>query len=144
MSLGFTYSDTMAPGVAGALADMSHRNLISRVAEETIQFGQPLMQGDEDDQGVKIFDGSKPFVFGVSVLEVSATNDEWVRGESVRILHESGLIWVTAEVAVVPGDPVHATPAGTFSNTGGTEFGAWWEDTAAAGELARFRIRGGQ
>lgn len=151
-TLNFTYGNLDA-GRVGALVDTEERDLISRVAEETIAIGSPLEPGDTTVQGmgsmtpglesaaVKPYDGGR-FV-GISVRERSIVDDEWKKGEHVRVIHSQGAIWVEAKGAVAVGDPVFIDAGSTqFGNAGATQISALWEtSTTAAGELGVIRLQ---
>lgn len=133
------YGENIEPGREGALYDTNEKTLISRTAEETIAFGKPVVQGAED-RGIRLAAAGDTVVLGVSVRERSAIEDEWKQYESVRVMTE-GSIWVMTAGAVVAGDPVHVLVAtAEFSNAGGVELGARFEESAAAGALVPIRI----
>lgn len=141
MAIQTTYNETLDAGRVGAIADTNEKTLISRTAEVgSIGFGMPVVQGDDDRGAWKAKTGDTA-ILGISVRERSSTNDEWVVGESMRVMTE-GSIWVTASVDVVAGDPVSVVVAtAEFSNTGGVAIeGARFETSATAGNLAVVRI----
>ena len=138
MALQTEYNETLDAGRVGLVADTNDKTLISRIVEETIAFGMAVSQGVAD-RAVKLPLAGEP-ILGISVLERSSINDEWVAPESARIMTR-GTIYVVAVADVVAGDVVHGMVGGTLSNTGGVLIAnARFEDTATAGDLTRIRI----
>ena len=140
MPVQTTYSETLDAGRVGALVDTNEKVLVSRDAEETIGFGRPVVQGTQD-RGIRLAAAGDATIYGISVRERSALDDEWKQYESVRVLVHEGTIWVETDTAVVAGDPVFVVLAtATFANAGDVEMQARFEDSAAAGALVKIRL----
>jgi hypothetical protein len=137
-----TYSDNIAAGYAGAIANQEHKVLISRTVEDAagIGFGLAVMQGTED-KGCVIGDGTD--FLGVTVREQDtdpADPDVFAQYDSARIATK-GVIWIANSGGVSAGDPVSLLPAGALGTGGSVEVAnARWDTTAADGELAQLRL----
>lgn len=137
-----TYAMGIAAAVAGLIANMEMKNIISRNVESagSIEFGVPVARGATDDGCIPFVTGGK--FLGIVALDRSvraSTPNGFGQYESARILTK-GVIWVKAEVAVVAGEPVTLTAAGKFSNTGGTAIPAVWDSSVGIGGLAKVRL----
>jgi hypothetical protein len=140
------YRSTMLPGVEGAIANEEPVVLISRSVEDAagIAFGRAVVQG-VNDMGCKGIGAGATSILGITVLERSArpeTPNGFGQYESARIM-TFGVVWLTAAVAVVAGDPVCALTdgSGKFSNTGGVVIhNARWDTSAAANTIGRVRL----
>lgn len=143
-----TYGDAQAQGVPGMIADMIPATMISRTCEDAagIGFGLAVAQGT-DENGCSAFSSGDTAIMGISVRErsVSAGQDKFQQYESVRIMTK-GAIFVTASVAVNPGDPVYVIPAtGAFAKTSASSAvliaGARWDTkTTTTNQLAKVRL----
>lgn len=141
-----TYTENMAVGVAGHVADMRAAVLASRECDVAIGFGVPAFQGALP-HSVKLkvnADTNETFV-GVTVRDRSVTTgDAYAIKETARLL-QTGPIWVIASVAVVAGDPVAVTSAGVWSNVAGTNglviVGARWDTAAGIAGLAKIVLK---
>lgn len=154
MPIDFTYSETMAAGVAGAIVNTEPNTLISRTVESAagIGFGIPAARGAADG-GCKLMEAGETEAIGFTVLDRTTAPsdtvaDTFAQYESARLMR-SGVIWVTVTDAggVVAGDPVWVTLAtGALSNadvgtSGGLQLpGCMWESSAANGALAKLRV----
>ena len=134
------YSENIDAARAGQVADMGAAVMLSRVAEEVIGFGLPVVEGTADNQAL-LSDTGDTVILGISVRERSTINDNFAINDNMRVL-KSGSIWVTVVATVAPGDPVHVIVAAqTFTNTGGVAIAnAVYETSATSGNLARVRI----
>lgn len=137
-----SYSETQRIAVAGMIADMTRKSLISRTVENAagVAFGAGVCQG-VDDRGchtITVGDTAATFV-GVCARERSlvAEGNLIPRYESARIMR-IGSIWVVASVDVVAGDIVHFIAAtGAWAKTGGQLVpNARWDTSALATNLA--------
>lgn len=141
-----TYSENMAAGVAGQVADMRAAVMASRECDAAMGFGIPAFQGAAA-HSVKLkvdADTTTTFV-GVTVRDRSVTTgDAYAINETARILQQ-GPIWVAAAVAVAAGDPVAVTSTGTWSNVAGTNglviTGARWDTTTSGAALAKIVLK---
>lgn len=143
-----TYS-TQTAARAGQLADMQESyNAFSRTAETAagIAFGVPVQRGAADGGCKAIGDGAATTFLGIALRTQSRdanTGDKFAQYEEVRIA-DKGVVWVTASVAVAPGDPVYYTAAGVWTNVSTSNVlvvGAVWDSTAGIGALARLRMK---
>lgn len=141
MAIQTVYNETLDAGRLGAIADLTDKTLLSRVAEVgAIGFGLPVVQGADDKGAHKAKTGDTK-IFGICVRERSTINDNFAVGDNMRVMTK-GCIWVTASVAVSAGDPVTVVVAtAAFSNTGGVAMsGAVYESSAGIGELVKVRL----
>ena len=143
MAVQTTYDDRHAIGYEGQLADMGHRDIITKLAETNdTGFGLAVIQGTGDDQA-KI--GAAGEFVGITCRDVTlpADNlDKYKTGENMSIMRQ-GVMFVTAVDAVVPGDAVYRSATGALSKTaaGNTLIdGATWRTTTAAGDIGKIRI----
>lgn len=145
MPVQTTYNTEQRKAVAGMIADMTAKTLVSRTVEDAagIGFGKAVSQGAADF-GCLAFDGSPASILGITVRERSVDADKFEQYDSARVMLK-GAIWVVATVAVDAGDPVYVRPSNnTFqkdnSNSGVQISNAKWETSAEAGELAIVRL----
>lgn len=141
-----SYSESQRIAVAGMIADMTDKTLISRTVENAsgVDFGAGVCQGVNDSgcHTITVGDVSATFV-GIAVRERSlpAEGNKFPRYESARIMTK-GAIWVVASVDVVAGDIVHFIAAtGAWAKTGGQLVpNARWDTSALATNLAVVRL----
>ena len=150
MSVQTTYSETLSPGSAGAIANAEPKTLVSRVVETAggIPFGTPVTQGTADIACRSTQSGDTQ-ILGISVRDQSVppeASDRFAENTNALII-TSGVIWVEAAANLNAGDDVWVTVAdGTFTNTdagGGatvTIAGARWDTSATSGNLAKLRL----
>lgn len=142
-----TYRDRMRAAVAGMQANMKPAVIESRIAEAAINFGLPVAQGSESDKGGKL-PASTAVTLGVAMHDRSVNGGNlngYADGETMRVMLK-GDIWVTASVAVAPGDPVYVVPTtGAWAKTNASSAvlvpNARWASTAGIGELAILELR---
>lgn len=121
MAVQTTYADRISNGFAGQVADLGLSNVISREVEGEagIGFGLAVIRGTTARQ-VKL--GAGGSFAGITVRDVTLDArrlDKYAEKDTAAVLNQ-GVIWVTAAVAVVFGDPVYRTPTGTLTNVKGT------------------------
>lgn len=145
-----TYRETQRVGLNGMVANQEDYNIITRVAEGAIPFGRAVVQGTLDNEG-KIPSAGGTFR-GIScrdptlVIAAGETVDQYQDNENAGLLTR-GVMWIEVPSPVIAGGNVF------FSNTTGrlssiTEastqiVGALWDSSAAAGQLAKVRLRQG-
>ena len=150
MPVQTTYSETLVPGRAGAVANAEPKTLISRVVETAggIAFGKPVTQGTADI-ACRAMQAGDTVVLGVSVRDQSVDPDapNMFAENTNALIMTSGVIWVEAAATLSAGDDVWVTVAdGTFTNAdagGGATIqiaGARWDTSATTGNLAKLRL----
>lgn len=143
------YTDQLAPGYAGMVANGETSNRISRTVEDAagIGFGKAVFRGAGENGctatptagqllGITIAHSTLGFLAGQDV-------DEYPRYETANIL-ALGTIWVTAGEAVTAGAQAYATSAGAIvdTSTSNTILPGWFFDDAAAnGALVKLTRR---
>lgn len=143
-----SYPATAPAGFPGQIADGEQvTNVISRSVDPAsanpVNFGDPVLQGASDGTIQSVAGGTGVFR-GIAVRDATlppSAGDQYAAGLTAAVLTK-GVIWVTAAVAVVVGQPAYYTSAGALTNvaTGNTAVaGAMWDTTGAAG-LARLRL----
>jgi hypothetical protein len=96
----------MAHGLPGLIAyDFGQADIISRLAEGSIEFGRVVSRGTDPDNQV-VPGGSSPF--GITVRdvarEVNSSGDAVYDDEDVAAVMKRGPIWIKSADAGVPGD----------------------------------------
>lgn len=151
-----TYTDTMAGGYPGMVANGETSNRISRTCEDAggIPFGAPVYRGS-GDHGCTATVGTAATFLGFAIahealgLISGQTADEYQQYDNVAILTE-GVIWVTATGANADGAAVTiGTGGGAADAIGDTAAdathigtGGWvFDDTTSATGLARIAKR---
>jgi len=138
-------------------------NSITKVAEgSNIEFGRAVVRGTADNQATLPSASTDEFIGVTEYTSAGVTEDNGFHGynenSSMNVV-DFGVIWVYVEQAVVPGDPVFfrytantapldilgrfrkdADPVLTV-DTAKVVVGAIFETTAAAGTLAKIKIR---
>jgi len=143
-----TYTDQVAPGFAGMVANAETSNRITRTNEDaaSLAFGRPVFRGT-GDHGCTATVGAG--FLGIAIahetlgLLAGATPDAFPQYASVPIM-TLGVIWVNASVAVTKGDQAYVTSAGLLTNvsTSNTILTGWFFDTStAAAGLAKLAKR---
>lgn len=143
------YTDQVAPGYAGMVANGETSNRITRTIEDAagIAFGKPAYAG-AGDHGCTLTGTAATFL-GITIahetlgLIAGQTPDVFPQFASVPIMTQ-GVIWAVAAAAVAKRDPVYATAAGTFTNvsTGNVALAGWvFDTTAASGALVKLAKR---
>lgn len=132
------YTDQVAPGFAGMVANAETSNRITRTNEDSasLPFGRAVFRGAQD-HGCTATVGAG--FLGISIahealgLLAAATPDAFPQNASVPIM-TMGVIWVNASVAVAKGDQAYVTSAGLLTNvsTGNTILTGWFFDTTTA------------
>lgn len=151
MPVQTAYAETMKPGKAGMVANMTNWDGDTRLCETVagIGFGKAVGQGS-DAKGVRIGAAAATGFVGIAIrdvtLEISA-GDKYLQGQNVAVLTE-GDIWVVANAQVTAGqDVTFHKDNGTFSTVAADSnnfaiAGARWMTSAGAGELAVLRLSG--
>lgn len=138
------YDERHGVALLGAIADTRFKSVRSFTYEgsENIGFGVALGYGANDNGADLDGTGFAGIVVASQVTDPNNATDAFASGETVGLM-DVGAIWVAPTVTVAPGDPVHFVAAtGALSNTGGTVIpDAVFETSAAAGELARLRLK---
>lgn len=133
------YTDQVAPGFAGMVANAETSNRITRTNEDAagLPFGRAVFRG-VGDHGCTATVGAG--FLGISIahealgLLAGATADAFPQFASVPIM-TMGVIWVNASVAVAKGDQAYVTSAGLLTNvsTSNTILTGWFFDTSSTG-----------
>lgn len=140
------YNENMRAGVPGMVANTETANSITRVVEGAVApFGAVAVRGARADQAkVPTAGGSFLGIFIRKVTLDVASNDQYQIGDNSAI-HEKGVIWVTASVAVAHGDAAYFTAAGVLTNvsTSNTAIvgGIWDSTTTAVNLIAKLRLK---
>ncbi|MDR6290004.1 MULTISPECIES: structural cement protein Gp24 [Inquilinus] len=146
-----SYSETLRPGVAGLVANMTNADGDTRIVETAggIPFGVAVGQGAAARGAVLGAAAAAGFV-GISIRDVtldSSPADRYLLNDSIAVLTE-GDIWVVVGGAVAAGqDVTFAAATGVLSSVAadGANFavaGARWMTAAGAGGLAVLRLGG--
>lgn len=150
-ALQTAYTTTMRPALAGMIADMTPRQVISRVVEAVagMGFGVIAVQGTGDGQIRPATAGTFPFI-GITVMDPAVVhmdyqaNPDFYPNRDIAAVLIQGTIWVTVGAAVTAGQPAFYVPAtGVITNvsTANTAIPNGRFDTSAAnGALAKLRI----
>lgn len=132
-----TYTDLMAPGYAGMIANGETSNRISRTCEDSggIPFGVPVYRGTGDHGCTRT---PNAFLLGISIahealaLLPGQTADRYQQYDNVAIL-PLGVIWVVAGEAVTDGAPAYDTGTAIVDTVGSnTALTGWQFDTTGA------------
>ncbi|HMG49875.1 MAG TPA: hypothetical protein VK597_04715 [Inquilinus sp.] len=146
-----SYSETLRPGVAGLVANMTNADGDTRIVETAggIPFGVAVGQGAAARGAVLGAAAAAGFV-GISIRDVtldSSPADRYLLNDSIAVLTE-GDIWVVVGGAVAAGqDVTFAAATGVLSSVAGdganfAVAGARWMTAAGAGGLAVLRLGG--
>ena len=142
------YTDQVAPGYAGMVANAETSNRITRTNEDaaSLPFGRAVFRG-AGDHGCTATVGAG--FLGISIAHEALgllgglTPDAFPQVASVPVM-TMGVIWVNAVVAVAKGDQAYTTAAGLLTNVtaGNTILTGWSFDTStAAAGLAKLAKR---
>lgn len=149
MAITTSYSDRMAVGYHGMIANTEPNVLISRDVQPSvgIGFGVPVIQGTADKQ-IALIAASSNVIIGITVMTNDNEGNLYKQNDSALVMRK-GVMWVTVTDAggVAAGDPVWVLVSnGTFSNADAGSNGsirindARWETSAANGALAQIRF----
>lgn len=142
-----SYSDTLAAGYPGMVANGETSNRITRTCEDAagIAFGKAVFRGT-GDHGCTATVGTSATFLGVAIatsaLAIAAGQDadEYQQYDNVAIM-TAGTIWVTAGEDVTAGALVYAAAAnGAFVDTSTSNVlltGWFFDTTATSGNLVR-------
>lgn len=144
-----TYTDQVAPGFPGMVANAETSNRITRTIEDAagIAFGKAAFRG-VGDHGCTATPTAGAFL-GITIAHevlaqlATSTADVFPQTASVPIM-TLGVIWATAGATVADGDQVYVTPGGAFTNvsTSNVILPGWFFDTtAASGSLVKLAKR---
>jgi hypothetical protein len=136
-----SYSETIAAGYPGMVANGETSNRISRTCEDAagIGFGKAVFRGS-GDHGCTATVGTSATFLGVTIatsalaLTAGVDADEYQQYDNVPIM-SAGAIWVTAGEAVADGSQVYAdasTGAFVDTSTSNILLTGWFFDTTAA------------
>lgn len=136
-----TFSETIAAGYAGMVANGETSNRITRTCEDAagIAFGKAVFRGT-GDHGCTATVGTSATFLGVTIatsalgLVAGADADEYQQYDNVAIMSH-GAIWVTAGEAVTDGAQVYAEAVtGDFVDTSTSNIllTGWFFDTTGA------------
>lgn len=146
-----TYSENMAAGLPGLVADMSDCTIETRNVESAagIAFGVAVGQGTADKGAIKLPSTAAAFI-GVSVRDVTIdhnTPDLYAENDNIGVLTE-GTIWVTCDGNVAANQNVtFSTATGLFGTIAadGTHLlvtNAKWISSASSGGVAKLKLTG--
>ena len=143
-----TYTDVMAPGYPGMVANGETSNVITRTCEDAggIAFGVPVYRG-VGDHGCTRTPAANAFL-GISVahevlgLLGGQTTDKYQQYDNVAIL-PLGVIWVLAGEAVTDGVQAYDTNAAIVDTVGSNTILPGWvfDTTGANGALVKLAKR---
>lgn len=144
-----TYTDQVAPGYAGMVANAETSNRITRTIKDAsgIAFGKPAYEGTDDHSCSAT--GTAATFLGITIAHevlaqlASSTPDVFPQNASVPVMTQ-GVIWAIAGAAVAKRDAVYATSAGVLTNvaTNNIALAGWVFDTSAAsGALVKLAKR---
>jgi hypothetical protein len=145
-----TYSNTIAAGLPGQVANGETSNRISRTVEDAagIAFGKSAWRGT-GDHGVTGTPAAGKFMgwviadHGVQPLPSGVAADIVPQYGSAALLLK-GTIWVSTSVAVADGDQVYVTPAGVITNVSTSNVivpNYFFDDTTAGAAIVRVSNR---
>jgi hypothetical protein len=142
-----TYSETIAAGYPGMVANGETSNRITRTCEDAggIPFGVPVYRGTGDHGCTRTPGGE---LLGISIatsalaLTAGADADVYPQYENVAILTQ-GVIWVTAGEAVTDGGAAYDSDTEIVdTSTDNTAMTGWVFDTTGAdGALVKLAKR---
>jgi hypothetical protein len=144
-----SYTDQVAPGYAGMVANAETSNRITRTIEDAsgIAFGKAAFRGT-GDHGCTATPTAGGFL-GITIahealgLVAGQTADVFPQYGNVPILTQ-GVIWVTAGASVADGEQAYVTSAGAFTNVSTSNVilpGFFFDTTAASGALVKLAKR---
>lgn len=144
-----TYTDQVAPGFPGMVANAETSNRITRTIKEGggIGFGKPAFEGT--DEHTCATTGTAALFLGITIAHealaqlATSTADVFPTNASVPIMTQ-GVIWALAGATVAKRDPVYATTAGALTNvsSGNVALTGWvFETSAASGSLVKLAKR---
>ena len=132
-----SYSETIAAGYPGMVANGETSNRITRTCEDAggIAFGVPVYRGTGDHGCTRTPGGQ---LLGISVatsalaLTAGVDADEYQQYDNVTIMTQ-GVIWVTAGEAVTDGAQAYDTDTSIVdTSTDNTIMDGWFFDTTGA------------
>ena len=144
-----TYTDQVAPGYAGMVANAETSNRITRTIEDAggIAFGKAAFRGtgDHGTTATPTAGGLLGITIAHEALGLIAgqTADVFPQYANVPILTQ-GVIWVTAGASVADGEQAYVTSAGAFTNVSTSNVilpGFFFDTTAASGALVKLAKR---
>lgn len=153
MAVQTTYTETLRPGIAGQIADMTDKTLISRSVADAagIGFGKVVQVGAADNDctaDLDTTDLTAQRFLGITVRDRSVADgaNKYAQYESARIM-QKGAVWVDVAVAVAPTDIVTVTLA--TGVIGKTAVGAGvvavpnaqWESSTGGAGVAKLRLK---
>jgi hypothetical protein len=146
MPVQTTYVSRISPSYEGMIANSEDHTIKSMVVELAagIGFGKVVVQGTLDDQA-RASEATKKFrgLSEASHNASGATADAYAQYETIPVMI-TGVMWVTASVAVAVGDPVYYVPAtGVLTNVATSNTlipNAIWESSTAGAALAKVRL----
>lgn len=144
-----SYTDQVAPGYAGMVANAETSNRITRTIEDAsgIAFGKAAFRGT-GDHGCTATPTAGGFL-GITIahealgLIAGQTADVFPQYGNVPILTQ-GVIWVTAGASVADGEQAYVTSVGAFTNVSTSNVilpGFFFDTTAASGALVKLAKR---
>lgn len=143
-----TYTNAIPNGYPGMVANGETSNRISRSVEDAggLAFGKAGFRGAGDHGCTGTPTAGKFLGIAIAtagVVQTSAAQpvDAYPQYGSAG-LHNMGVIWASASVAVAKGDPVFVTPAMLFTNVAGGNVAipATFDDTITGPGIARLRV----
>lgn len=151
MAVQTSYSERIAGGYAGQVADESSHDIATYTCQDsTLGFGLAVTKGTADDAVTK--GGAVAGFRGVTVrdctVRVGSTGNEFAQYDDVGVLWR-GDIFVTTKAAVAAGgDVYYDSSTGLWDDASGGNVGpvkgAVWVTSAGSGELAILRLTGSQ
>lgn len=127
-----SYLDTLVPGIAGQLADLSYKRAVTGINKQgaAIPFGVAMTKATGDGcYDLPNAVGDKVYGIALHSHDVDLTGLTGTQGIPIDgdfNLLEEGVAYVLVEEAVVDGDPVYVRYA---AGAGGTQLGAFRKTT---------------
>lgn len=144
-----TYSDTIAAGFPGMVANGETSSRISRTVEQSggIGFGKAAYRSS--DTGVDTTEAAGTFLgFTIATYSAPPTQSTGAQADSypedsVAAIMTMGCMWVTASVAVNDGEQVYVTTGGAITNVNTNVIATGWffQDTIGTAGLVRIARR---
>ena len=144
-----TYTDEIAKGYPGMVANGETSNRISRIVEQSggIGFGKAVYRSS--DQGVDTTEAAGTFL-GFTIANYAApaeqatgaVSDSYPEGSTAGIMTQ-GVMWVQASAAVAAGAQVYVATDGSINSTDTNVIADGWffQDTTTASGIVRIARR---
>ncbi|EHP94890.1 structural cement protein Gp24 [Methylorubrum extorquens] len=150
-----TYSQQLAPGFPGMIANGEEGNRLSRTVEDAagLAFGRAAFRGAGDRGCTATASATAGAFLGIAIANLAiqplqgvvagaVAADIYPQNSEAGLLNE-GVIWVTAGSNTTQGAAAYVTSAGVFTatTTSNIAIPAVFDDTVSSGSLVRLRVR---